>query len=81
MMKQQIKDKIMPGNGGGCSNSDTQKKLNEITDGVGEIKQQIRQIALTDAKVAKDLLSKMNNLEKIMDDVFPDLMSEIQGIN
>jgi hypothetical protein len=44
---------------------------------VGDIKQQIRLIAQTDAKVAKELLAKMNNLEKLMDDVFPDLIEEI----
>ena len=67
----------MPNNG---NNGEAQKKLNEITDGVCEIKQQIRNIALTDAKIAKELLSKMNTLEKLMDDVFPDLIGEIQGI-
>jgi len=48
---------------------------------VGDIKQEIRKIAQTDAKVAKELLAKMNNLEKLMDDVFPDLIEQIQGIN
>ena len=77
MMRKQIKEKLLPVN----SNNEQQKKLIEITDGVGSIKQQIRQIAQTDAKVAKELLAKMNNLEKLMDDVFPDLSNEIQGIN
>jgi len=52
-----------------------QKKLNEITEGVVEIKKQIRQISITDPKNAKELLAKMNNLEKMMDDSFPDLIN------
>lgn len=52
-------------------------RLNEIAEEFGLIKNQIRQLALTDAKAAKEILTKMNNLEKIMDDVFPDLIQEI----
>jgi gas vesicle protein len=52
-----------------------QKKLSEITQVVGEIKQQIRQITLTDPKNGKELLAKMSNLEKMMDDSFPDLIN------
>ncbi len=77
-IKQQIKEKIMPCSAAG--NGDSQKKLNDITERVGEIKQQIRQVAASDAKMAKDLLAKMNSLEKMMDDVFPDLIDEIQGV-
>ena len=73
-IKQQIKKQIMPSNGG---NRDQQSRLNEITDGVSDIKQHIRQIAQIDAKIAKQLLAKMANLEKLMDDVFPDLIEEI----
>ena len=77
-IKQQIKEKIMPSSAAGYG--DSQKKLNDITERVGEIKQQIRQVAASDAKMAKDLLAKMNSLEKMMDDVFPDLIDEIQGV-
>ncbi len=73
-IKQQIKEQIMPNNGG---YRDQKRKLNEITDCVGNIKQHIRQIAQIDAKVAKELLAKMANLEKLMDDVFPDVIEEI----
>ena len=31
--------------------------------------------------MAKEILTKMNNLEKMMDDVFPDLIEEVQGIS
>ena len=38
-------------------------------------------MAQTDAKLAKEILTKMNNLEKTMDDVFPDLIEQVQGIS
>ena len=60
--------------------NDAKQRLNEITLELGEVKQHIRQIALTEAKIAKELLAKMNNLERMMDDVFPDLMNEIESI-
>jgi hypothetical protein len=40
-------------------------KLNEIAEEFGSIKNQIRQLALTDAKVAKEILTKMNNLKDL----------------
>ena len=60
--------------------NDARERLTEITLELGEVKQHIRQIALSEAKLAKELLAKMNNLERMMDDVFPDLMNEIEGI-
>ncbi len=75
LFQTSVREQILP------KKSESQQKLAEITQGVGEIKQQIRKIAITDAKVAKDLLGRMNNLEKMMDDVFPDLMNEIEGIS
>ena len=75
LFQTSVREQILP------KKSESQQKLSDITQGVGEIKQQIRKIAITDAKVAKDLLGRMNNLEKMMDDVFPDLMNEIEGIS
>jgi hypothetical protein len=43
-----------------------------ITD-FAEVKNQIRLLSLTEVKSAKDILTKMNGLEKVMDDVLADL--------
>ncbi len=75
LFQSSVREQILP------KKSESQQKLADITQGVGEIKQEIRKIAITDTKVAKDLLGRMNNLEKIMDDVFPDLINEIEGIS
>ena len=62
----------------GNSKQDAIKNL--MTD-FADVKNQIRLLALAEGKGAKDILAKMNGLEKIMDDVLADLTEEVKSIS
>ena len=62
----------------GTSKQDAIKNL--MTD-FADVKNQIRLLALAEGKGAKDILAKMNGLEKIMDDVLADLTEEVKSIS
>jgi formate dehydrogenase maturation protein FdhE len=62
----------------GNSKQDAIKNL--MTD-FADVKNQIRLLALAEGKGAKDILAKMNGLEKIMDDVLTDLTEEVKSIS
>ncbi len=62
----------------GTSKQDAIKNL--MTD-FADVKNQIRLLALAEGKGAKDILAKMNGLEKIMDDVLTDLTEEVKSIS
>jgi hypothetical protein len=46
-----------------------------------EVKNQIRLLALAESNGIRDIIAKMNGLEKVMDDVLADLTEDVKSIS
>lgn len=82
ILKQLVKDQIVHH----IERSELQQptpaySLNAIKEEFTDIKNKIRKGNLSDADAAKKILTKMDNLDKMMSDVFADLIEQVEGIS
>ena len=75
LLKTSIKEEIIPDQSG------PRIQFEEIMKEFGDVKKQVRELSLTNAKEAKDLLSKIRNIEKLTEDNFADMMDAIGGVS